>query len=486
LFVCLWGLSTLVKGRNCIALVGRGHACTRRTRAKCGWVIKSLHEFGLRCTEDAVGEVSDFGDERQLPALFDNVVFMKLHRHRRHDRDFDMDGRCLARHSVSQATMEALLGSASEDGTLDGEPRELAAKMYEAARALACERSGGSEEALSVLDCCDAILGELGVGAGSETAPVRGPARKKRRSAAARHVGAPAATAEYLSECRELSAASRLLRGMLVEWSSAEAAAQCYQEAAALAPAWPEPPLQLGRLLWKRASSATDLARVEGLLRSSCGLATAAIQAAGYERKASKGPVRKGAKSANAKAATDGGEAARAAGPSGAEEARASLAEAQRLLARLCSQSPGRRADAHGLLRALGFTHTLAHAVTSTNWGALEAAAHVELPVELGDGEPAVSVFDDALRADMLAHMRAVLGPDAPFWHEHRYDSPDTGFFSYQVRVLVPAPRSEGHVRSTGCRPGIPAVPSHPAPRPRRSTACCCTCGAPPLRLSRL
>jgi hypothetical protein len=77
----------------------------------------------------------------------------------------------------------------------------------------------------------------------------------------------------------------------------------------------------------------------------------------------------------------------------------------------------------------------LAHSISSAVFSPSGPSADSTLSADLNRGrhpdDPVICV-DNVLPPRMLQHMQSALGPDAPFWREHAYDSPQTGFFSYQ------------------------------------------------------
>jgi hypothetical protein len=90
----------------------------------------------------------------------------------------------------------------------------------------------------------------------------------------------------------------------------------------------------------------------------------------------------------------------------------------------------GRDADAAAHMALLGARYRLARGVLR----------YPLLPDEGALGGCDVAHAEDgALPPSMLAHLRAALAPDAPFWAAHAYHAPATGYFSF-VHPLQAAP----------------------------------------------
>ena len=237
---------------------------------------------------------------------------------------------------------------------------------------------------------------------------------------------------------------AKVLLGRAVEWRAPAQAQGLFLEAAQANPLSAEAHLQLGRSLYYRALSAADLESAEASLRQAIDLADGVSEA--------KGGVSGG---------EDEDECEDEDGDEGGEEQDEGCddtgPEARRILARLLCQSPTRRDEAHVLLSELGYTHCLSHALTSYDFLAAATAAVADPSAGQGEqllgtaagasdggdverpggggkcfGYPAASCFDGALPTALLAHLQAALAPAAPFWEEHAYASPSTGFFSYQ------------------------------------------------------
>ncbi|KAG5178768.1 hypothetical protein JKP88DRAFT_201455 [Tribonema minus] len=68
-----------------------------------------------------------------------------------------------------------------------------------------------------------------------------------------------------------------------------------------------------------------------------------------------------------------------------------------------------------------------------------------------------VRILDGALPPDMFAMMQSAFAPSAPFWREHAYHDPATGYFSYVHALGGGAPRSGldqviRHIHALVCR----------------------------------
>eukprot|EP00947_MAST-08B_sp_MAST-8B-sp1_P004188 g4188.t1 len=232
---------------------------------------------------------------------------------------------------------------------------------------------------------------------------------------------------------RSIMGEAQLLVGRLLEWKEPDKSLERFRIATECNPAHPEAHLQLARLSWKRAELPEDLAEVERLLRK-------AIELSGEEGEdGDEGEEDEGEDDEE----EDGDEE---------EDDDGTWKEASRLLARLLYQTPARAEEARTIASRLGFKVSLAHSLTSTDFTAAAAAAAAGAgavtadwlpgaappsgdttppPSSLLHSSPPVRAFDNALPPAMLAHLRQALRPGAPFWAEHRYDSPMTGFFSY-------------------------------------------------------
>eukprot|EP00935_MAST-01C_sp_MAST-1C-sp1_P000847 g847.t1 len=190
---------------------------------------------------------------------------------------------------------------------------------------------------------------------------------------------------------------SLVLLGRLVEWKSPAQARESYRAALSVSPESAEAHLQLGRLAWKTASSQEELDAVEKSLRTS-------IDLVGDD-----------------------------------EESDDTAFEAQRLLVRLFCQSTGKHEEAHELLADMGYSHVLSSKLTATTFSptppelsSTTSSLSASKLAAIHDAPHAVNVFDRALTPTLLNLMQQALKPDAQFWKENKYDSPRTGFFSFQ------------------------------------------------------
>jgi len=96
----------------------------------------------------------------------------------------------------------------------------------------------------------------------------------------------------------------------------------------------------------------------------------------------------------------------------------------QKLGLLLCQE--GRAREAQPVLAALGQHFRLSKGCLHYDIPAREE------PVPNGAG---LSVVDGALPADLFRGIVEAFGPKAPFWREHRYHDPGTGYFSYIMPV---------------------------------------------------
>mmetsp|Transcript_4168 Transcript_4168/g.9437 ORF Transcript_4168/g.9437 Transcript_4168/m.9437 type:complete len:525 (+) Transcript_4168:27-1601(+) len=184
------------------------------------------------------------------------------------------------------------------------------------------------------------------------------------------------------NNAKALEGELHMLLGRIIEWKDPERGLAAYTSAHSAEPGRAEANLHLGRLLWKCAASEASMAAAEARLR----------------------------------------EAADIAGSDGDEEG---WLDAQELLARMLLQD-GRGAEAHEILRELGYTHAYA-----TELASLRTAKPVTAKPVTAQPSP-VNAFDAALPRAMLAQMRRALARDASYWRENHYNSPRTGFFSFQ------------------------------------------------------
>jgi hypothetical protein len=337
------------------------------------------------------------------------------------------------------ATFESPCALEGEDEEEESSPLDAAMFLYgEAIRLLDDAESGRHSEALQVcdvapgdikalLECCLSTLDEVQGGEPD---------------------GSDIATRDALR------ADASVLLGRAVEWCEPLRALALFQRAAACCPGHAEAHLQCGRALCHRAATAEDLVRAEEHLRR-------AVDA--EEEEEERGDEDEDEEE---EVAGDGDE--------GEEDEEGGVSDAtgpqaKRLLARLLLQHPDKRREAHALLAAMGYTHALAHSLTSCDFlakdreagmaaaavGEHSLAAAAALAVTgprssarikaaaaaAGGAAPCAFAFDDVLPPAMLTHLQGALNPGAPFWREHAYASPGTGFFSYQH--ALPKWRSE-------------------------------------------
>jgi hypothetical protein len=190
---------------------------------------------------------------------------------------------------------------------------------------------------------------------------------------------------------------AKILLGKLVEWNEPSRAQVLYKEAIQADRECVEAYTQLARSTWQLATALhpQDLSEVEKLLRQAISIATA----------------KRTKPDANNEETDD---------------------EAKRLLIRLLWQNSHRDdttrlEEARRIAAAMGYTHILPHAVFDSVTPALRP----------GRGSPrilmqSVCLYDNALPSCMLNYLLHSFGTASPFWPCHGYDSPTTGFFSYQ------------------------------------------------------
>ena len=182
--------------------------------------------------------------------------------------------------------------------------------------------------------------------------------------------GLNGAQKKVLSECK-------VLYGRLIEWKDPETALESYKESLALHESY-EACLHLARLNWKLQTA--DMKVIEALLRR------AVISL-----------------------------------PEGEEEE-----EAEIILARLLFQDSRRKYEAMELLNKLEFDFSVCHRI---------ACLDLQSFPPVGDESPdcPVHIWDSIFESDMLQFMQSLFASDALFWSEHKYNSPGTGYFSYEM-----------------------------------------------------
>ena len=205
---------------------------------------------------------------------------------------------------------------------------------------------------------------------------------------------------DHIGLAKNMLTKAQVFLGQLIEWKDSSRAQALYRNAIEIDGSFAEAHTQLGRSIWQLATQETpeDLFEAERLFR-------AAIS--------------------TADASSDGGEE---------EEG---VQEARRLLIRLLWQNSNsdqvkRLNEAKDLARSMGYTHILPHAVfENTSSGATAVAKASSLRIML----QRVSVYDNAFPPCMLSFLERSFSPSSPFWRCHGYNSPTTGFFSYQHQL---------------------------------------------------
>ena len=56
-----------------------------------------------------------------------------------------------------------------------------------------------------------------------------------------------------------------------------------------------------------------------------------------------------------------------------------------------------------------------------------------------------LQIIDNAIPDEWVRHLCKAFSPASPFWPEHRYDDPATGYFSYHFQVAGPNARPPQH-----------------------------------------
>jgi hypothetical protein len=290
--------------------------------------------------------------------------------------------------------------------------------MYSTAVDLLNQQGEQEKEAELLLSCAVTTLQDL-----VEPRSPRAEMTKKRR----RLMMEPLAEGRP-PEVLDLLAESQVLLGRLVEWMDPQRASTSYKSALRVSPENSEANLQLGRFEMTLACTTSELEEAGCKLKNAVRFAQA---------KGEKGTCE----------------------------------EAKKLLARLLYQANGRDREADRCLQSLGFSHVLCAnhlaqltPVSPTDEGQTEKNARLNPDFGMSASAP-VHVFDNILCPSMLLLMQSALAPDAAFWGEHAYNSPRTGFFSYQHSLppfeQAALAQSSRRVQESNPRPGENGVHSH-------------------------
>jgi hypothetical protein len=286
----------------------------------------------------------------------------------------------------------------------DGDPWTSAVIMYSTAVDALNAGEEKEDEAELLLTCCIETIHELAANGRDLTHKTEGRQDRKHTRIKRMRTEKNAEPSKQLllrqlsPEAKNLMAESLVLIGRIVEWSDPNRALVSYQDALESAPQNAEAHLQLGRLEWKSVRSQKDLDVVESRLRTAIELTAE-------------------------------------------DEESDTCAEAMHLLIRLLCQNEGRQEEAHELLADMGYQYVLSRALTSTvfesHGSASSSAAGGAKSSEsklaaIREAPSAVNVIDNSLTPELLELMQEALAPSASFWQENSYDSPRTGFFSFQ------------------------------------------------------
>jgi len=197
-----------------------------------------------------------------------------------------------------------------------------------------------------------------------------------------------------------LRSRTRLLLGQLIEWRDADEAEALYS--AALkdtdGEGSAEPLLELGRLGFKRATRNSDLEVARERLERCIAVA--------------------GVGDDNDDDDDDDDDDVESTGR-----------EASIYLARLLCQSPEHNSEAKRHLASLGYKYRLSPEVVLSSGPPCSSSTAQS---------PFVYTFDDALPLPLLEQLQKAFDSNSPFWHEHGYGSPTTGYFSYQLPFPLP------------------------------------------------
>jgi hypothetical protein len=207
-----------------------------------------------------------------------------------------------------------------------------------------------------------------------------------------------------------------------VEWKDNAAAVENYRRAVEVDPSNPEAYLQLGRCLWKQAISTDELVTVEEYLRDAIALCESVPSDEEQSCAENESDV-------------------------AVQQPDPTFSEASNLLARLLSQSPGRDAETKRFLAEVGYKYRFSSWITASSVVPEQARGSSSASKRLQNSN--VCAFDNALAPDVLQYMQNSFASDSPFWPEHGYDSPTSGFFSYQLSLVPTTARSSSEHLTT-------------------------------------
>lgn len=195
----------------------------------------------------------------------------------------------------------------------------------------------------------------------------------------------------------EVYARSNILMGQMIEWSDSHSALQFYGKAASACNEIGEAYLQLARCIWKSASSESELHKVEELLRLAISKSRGDDDAMELAKKF-----------------------------------------LGRFLLTTSTTGSSRYFEACDILIELGYEYTFSSPVLSYSFVNRSTGSNYRMSARVQNDF--VIACDNVLPPCMLVYMKRIFNTSSPFWSDHGYDSPSTGFFSYQIHLPLYGP----------------------------------------------
>jgi hypothetical protein len=192
----------------------------------------------------------------------------------------------------------------------------------------------------------------------------------------------------------EAYARLNVLMGQMIEWSDSHSALGFFEKAVGAFSECGEAHLQLARCIWKDASSEYELRKVEHHLRLAI---TNACD----------------------------------------DEDTWQLAKKflGRLLLTTSKEGSPRHSEAGNILIELGFKYTFSSLILGDINVNVPKPSRLSCRKSVRIQNDYVMACDNVLPPCMLTFMKRIFHVSSPFWSEHGYDSPSTGFFSYQIEL---------------------------------------------------
>lgn len=186
---------------------------------------------------------------------------------------------------------------------------------------------------------------------------------------------------------------ARVLLGQLIEWKDVQGAQNLYQQAISTDCTYAEAYTQLGRSIWQLATAKnpTDLVEAENCFRRAISFKS--------------------------------------------DHDDSGAVEAKKLLIRMLWQNSAidcdakddsRIREAKRIAASLGYSYILTHALFQREHAPRARPSSFRVQMQH------VAVCDNILYQCQLKYLISVFSPHSPFWRCHGYNSPTTGFFSYQ------------------------------------------------------